>query len=167
MASRAEVEQVKCLCPCGEEFEPKRAGQIYKDASHRQRDKNRRWPLKRLQASQIPLRNTGGERQGAQASGVTPLPSAQIAGIKIGASKWIPQPVVSGPTNFIPRVWGHMLTVAQVSELLRISRGGLAHWRLRKSGPPYIRVTRKIILYPRAGLEDFLRDRYSETVWLY
>lgn len=64
---------MRCACLCGEEFEPERSNKIYVNAEHRQRDKNRRWPVKRRVDFQAASRNGPGERQEAQTSGVTPL----------------------------------------------------------------------------------------------
>jgi hypothetical protein len=68
-----------CLCPCGEEFELKRSNQVYFDAEHRQKDKNRRWPRKRQSLLPVPLGNGLGKRRKARTSGVPPLLGIEMA----------------------------------------------------------------------------------------
>jgi hypothetical protein len=68
---------MKCICPCQQEFQPKRSTQIYFSAEHRQRDKNRRWPRKRQSVFPVASRDGPTERQEAKTSGVPPLPGTE------------------------------------------------------------------------------------------
>lgn len=68
---------VKCACPCGEDFEAERSNQKYVNAEHRQRDKNRRWPVRRQSKDGIASRSGRRMRQQPQTSGVTPLPGTE------------------------------------------------------------------------------------------
>src|ERR1035437_4856449 len=74
--------RMKCACHCGEEFEPERSNQKYVNAEHRQRDKNRRWPVRRQSKDVVASRNGRGMRQQPQTSGVTPLLGTELAQTK-------------------------------------------------------------------------------------
>lgn len=48
------------------------------------------------------------------------------------------------------------LTVKEVSETLGVPAGTLAEWRKKKRGPAWSKPG-KTVLYPRAGVEEYLR----------
>jgi hypothetical protein len=79
---------MKCACLCGKEFEPVRSNQVYFNAEHRQRDKNRRWPRKRQSFLPVLSRNGRGARRKARTSGVPPLLGSQIAQSKPRTLLW-------------------------------------------------------------------------------
>lgn len=61
-----------CACGCGRIVVPKQKGQIYYNAACRQRDKNRRWPVKRQSGVPVLSRDGLAARKKAQRGGVTP-----------------------------------------------------------------------------------------------
>jgi hypothetical protein len=79
---------VLCACPCQKEFEPKRGNQIYFNAEHRQKDKNRRWPRKRQSAFPAPFGSGLGAHRKARTSGVPPLLGTQMAQPKPRTLLW-------------------------------------------------------------------------------
>jgi predicted DNA-binding transcriptional regulator AlpA len=144
---------VKCACPCGKEFEPRRSNQRYLNAEHRQKDKNRRWPRKRQSLSPAPLRNALGAHRKARASGVPPLLGTQMAQAKLHAIVGLPAAKSA-----------ELLTISEVAHLLRISRWGLWNWRRRGSGPPYLKLSRGVVRYPRRVLADWLNQHVLSNV---
>lgn len=54
-----------------------------------------------------------------------------------------------------------LLTPAEVSVLTRIPLRSLIALRRRGGGPPFIRISRKIVLYPVAELEGWLAKASS------
>jgi hypothetical protein len=142
---------VKCACPCQQEFTPQRQNQVYVDARHRQRDKDRRWPRKRQSAFPVAPRNGPGERQEAKASGGPPLRGAQVAPIDCRALKREKRRKLKGDTNS-----AKMLTAYEVSRLLRVSYYTLFEWRKDGEGPPFVRCSPHIIRYPRHRLARWL-----------
>jgi|SRR5208283_4935123 len=79
---------MKCACPCGKEFEPKRSNQVYLNAEHRQKDKNRRWPRIRLSVFPVAFRDALRKRQEAQTSSFQPLLGTQMAQPKPRSLLW-------------------------------------------------------------------------------
>ena len=142
-----------CLCRCGKEFEPKRSNQRYLNAEHRQKDKNRRWPVKRQWLLPLPFRNGLGKRSKARTSGVTPLLGGQMAQVK-------PHAIVGPPASGSPE----LLTVPEVARLLRVSRWTLWEWRRNGAGPPCVRLSRGVIRYPRRILADWLNQHMRSKV---
>jgi hypothetical protein len=134
-----------CACGCGEGFEPERANQIYKDASHRQRDKNRRWPVTRRKAFQVTLRDGHRERQKAQSAGVTPLLGTEMAETKEQRRNRARKQASS-----------ELLSPFQVARFLGMSVWTLILWRKKGFGPPFLRITRSIIRYPKPGFDAWL-----------
>lgn len=54
-------------------------------------------------------------------------------------------------------------TPTELAERLAVSRGTLANWRVRGSGPPFIRVGRRI-RYRREAVDEWLaRREFSST----
>jgi predicted DNA-binding transcriptional regulator AlpA len=145
---------VLCACGCESEFEPERRNQIYLNAEHRQKDKNRRWPPKRHPSLPVLSRNGLGERQQAQTSGVTPLLGSEMAQtIKraLQAQKRRKAAPEGGRAG--------LLTCFQVARLLGVSWYCLYEWRKAGCGPPYLRISHGVLRYPRNALESWLRSR--------
>ena len=142
-----------CLCRCGKEFEPKRSNQRYLNAEHRQKDKNRRWPVKRQSLLPLPFRNGLGKRRKARTSGVTPLLGTRMAQVKPHTIVRLPAAKSAG-----------LLTISEVAHLLRISRWELSDWRSKGSGPPYLKLSYRIIRYPRRALADWLNQHMRSKV---
>ena len=126
---------MKCAYPCGEEFEPKRSNQVYVNAKHRKRDSNRRWPVKRQSGLPEASRDGLSERREAKISHVTLL-----RGTKMAHRKKRPQ----------------FLTSAEVVDFLRIGKRTLERWRTKRTGPPFVRMTRSNVRYRRCDLESWL-----------
>lgn len=137
---------MKCACKCGEEFEPERGNQIYKDASHRQRDKERRWPRKRRSAFRVILRNGYRERQEAQTSGVPPLLGTEMAETLRERRKVKNRRMNSN--QFLSRF--------QVAELLGISLWTLIYWQKNGKGLQFIKLGPHTVRYPAAELNKWL-----------
>ena len=53
------------------------------------------------------------------------------------------------------------LTQREAAELLRAGISTLERWRREGKGPPWYRVERRV-LYPRAEVEAWLRDRAGQ-----
>ena len=147
---------MKCACPCGEEFEPKRRNQIYLNAEHRRKDSNRRWPVQRRAASPTISRDALGERQEEETSYVTLLLGGEMAQNQIKGGKRAFQPNIKkyGDTKLSLQD-AEMLTAAEVAKLLRTSRWNLMLWRKERLGPPFLKIKGRV-LYPRDLLMEFL-----------
>jgi len=152
---------MKCACPCKREFEPKRKGQIYFEARCRQRDKNRRWPVKRLSASLETLRDAQGKRGKAKTSGVTPLPGTEMAQTKKRAPNW--QRVEMLDTLLEEY---RLLTARETARLLGVTVHTLHGWRSRnpragREGPPFIRIGGRVgrVRYSLRVLREYLSGR--------
>ena len=52
-----------------------------------------------------------------------------------------------------------LLTTFEVGRLLRVSRDTLIDWRRERRGPPFVKLSKSVVRYPRRGLEYFLRQR--------
>lgn len=46
-----------------------------------------------------------------------------------------------------------LLTTFEVASFLRVSRWTLSEWRKNGTGPPFARLSRGILRYPKSGLE--------------
>jgi predicted DNA-binding transcriptional regulator AlpA len=57
-----------------------------------------------------------------------------------------------------------LLTISEVAHLLRISRWELSDWRSKGSGPPYLKLSYRIIRYPRRALADWLNQHMRSKV---
>ena len=51
-----------------------------------------------------------------------------------------------------------VLTTFEVASILRVTRWTLSSWRKDRRGPPFLKLTRNIIRYPRRPFERFLRQ---------
>ena len=49
-----------------------------------------------------------------------------------------------------------MLTTFEVASFLRVSRDTLSDWRASGAGPPFVKLSRRILRYPRRGFERFM-----------
>ena len=132
-----------CACPCGEEFEPKWSDQVYFNGQHRQRDKNRRWSVKRQKTLPVASRNSLGERREPETGGVTPLLGTQVAQTKQQRRKEVMKRQQSS----------EFLSPLQLARVLGISSWTLLLWRKKGFGPPFLRVTRRMIRYPERGFK--------------
>lgn len=72
----------------------------------------------------------------------------------MGSKKQIVQPKL--PLE-LP-ISAELLTVPEVAGVLRVSKWTLLDWRKEGKGPPWVRVARLTIRYPRRGLIGFLRE---------
>ena len=52
------------------------------------------------------------------------------------------------------------LTTRELADLLHVSRWGLMRWRYDGDGPPFVRLGRNSIRYPRAEFERWLASRH-------
>jgi predicted DNA-binding transcriptional regulator AlpA len=142
-----------CACPCRREFEPKRRNQIYLNAEHRQKDENRRWPVKRGTNFGAAFRNGPGERQEARASGVTPLLGGEMAKANRAT-------VLGDSGGFSSR----MLSTYELACFLGVSRWTLRAWRKTGIGPPFLKLTRGSVRYPRALLEKWIKEHLHDSM---
>ncbi len=55
-----------------------------------------------------------------------------------------------------------LLTPDEVASILRVTPRTLSHWRNKGEGPPYIRASYQIVLYPKVKLQEWLKDRTEE-----
>lgn len=155
-----------CACPCQQEFQRGRSNQIYLNAEHRERDKNRRWPVKRQSVLPVALRNGLGNRQEAKTSGVTPLrgtesPPGGKKAMRTGVELRLAQLGLLAKVQFrdfsLPE--SDLLTGLEVSRFLRVSRWTLCAWRRAGQGPPFVKLTRNKIFYLRGRLGLWLQAR--------
>jgi len=49
------------------------------------------------------------------------------------------------------------LTPTQVASLLKVSRWTLATWRLKQQGPPFMLMSRGVVVYPAERFKSYLR----------
>lgn len=137
---------MKCACLCGGEFEPKRRNQIYASADHRKKDKNRRWPRVSAEALAAASRNGLGERIEAVHHGGTASGGTEMAQTKFQRRNEARRKPVGS----------EFLTPRQVTELLGMSDSGLLLWRRKGFGPPFLRITRQTIRYPKTEFQAWL-----------
>jgi predicted DNA-binding transcriptional regulator AlpA len=137
---------LKCACPCAEEFEPKRSNQVYKNAKHRQRDKDQRWSRKRQSLSGAALRNARISRWEPKTSGGPPLLGSQMAKAEF-------RTILGQPRAGFDR----LLRQSEVSRLLSINETTLEYWRSRgQGGPPFIKLGR-LVRYRISSIEEYLK----------
>jgi hypothetical protein len=141
-----------CLCGCEREFTPRRSNQVYFNSEHRKRDSNRRWPVRR-QSSEATLRNSLGKRQEARTSYVTLLLGTEMGQGLNEASQGQERGKVLGDG-----AQAHLLTSFEVGVFLRVSRWTLMSWRKAGKGPPYLKISPRVVRYPVAGLRRFLNQ---------
>ncbi len=55
-----------------------------------------------------------------------------------------------------------MLTSREVARYLRITHWTLLRWRRERRGPPYVKLSRRVVRYPRWRFENFVRARLRE-----
>jgi predicted DNA-binding transcriptional regulator AlpA len=148
---------VRCACLCGKEFEPKRSNQVYFNAAHRRRDKDRRWPRRRV--SLLPVASTNGqqEHRKAKISGVQPLLGTAMAQSNPRTLTMLDSAI---PHSAVVSVLtAELLTTHQVAAILGCTRWTLNYWRKQRQGPPFVMLTRGTIRYPRASFESWLKAR--------
>jgi predicted DNA-binding transcriptional regulator AlpA len=56
-----------------------------------------------------------------------------------------------------------MLTTFEVASFLRVSRDTLSDWRASGAGPPFVKLSRRILRYPRRGFERFMDQRLQSA----
>ncbi|MGH9697947.1 MAG: helix-turn-helix transcriptional regulator [Candidatus Acidiferrales bacterium] len=54
------------------------------------------------------------------------------------------------------------LTVSQTAKIIGVSHALLQSWRDRHVGPPYVKLSRRMVVYPSADLERWLEERRSD-----
>lgn len=141
---------MKCAYPlCGKEFSAVRSNQKYCTAQHRKKDSNRRWPVKRQKDFQAVSRNGLGKRQEEKTSYVTLLPGGR--GTEIAQTKQQRRNQAMRKQQS-----SELLSPLQVARFLAMSTWALLLWRKKRFGPPFLKVTRKTIRYPRPELEEWL-----------
>ena len=148
-----------CACPCGKFFEPARSNQVYLNAEHRQKDKNRRWPVKRSPILPVALQDGFAERQGAQASGVTPLLGSEMAQMRLGGleiEECAKAPRQAGPV---------MLTTRELAEVIGVCVWTIKDWRRRGVGPVWIKLSARCVRYPLALLLQYLNTHLQGELW--
>lgn len=57
-----------------------------------------------------------------------------------------------------------MLTTFEVAGFLRVSRYTLSGWRKKGAGPPFVKLSRRTLRYPREAFEQYVRSRLSRGV---
>jgi len=58
---------------------------------------------------------------------------------------------------------GSLLDPKAVSACLGCAESTLRVWRWRGEGPPYVKITRRMVRYPREGFVKYLRERGYEV----
>jgi predicted DNA-binding transcriptional regulator AlpA len=56
-----------------------------------------------------------------------------------------------------------LLTPETVAQHLQVSETTLPGWRNKRIGPPYVRLSARLVRYPRGGLLQWLRSRNTKT----
>ena len=51
-----------------------------------------------------------------------------------------------------------MLTTFEVASFLRVSRDTLSNWRENGAGPPFVKLSRRVLRYPRRAFERYMRQ---------
>lgn len=146
---------MKCACPCGREFEPKRSNQIYFDAEHRKKDKNRRWPRVSAEMLAAISRDGLGEQIEAVHRSGTAWGEGKMAQRGYALGKRSRMPIRSGAELQS----AEYLTTRELADLLHVSLWGLLRWRHDGDGPPFVRLGRNSIRYPRVKFEAWLASR--------
>jgi predicted DNA-binding transcriptional regulator AlpA len=60
-----------------------------------------------------------------------------------------------------PRWGGNMqlLTTQQVADMLGVKPSTLRNWRCAKTGPPFIRITKRSVKYAQADIDRYVAER--------
>lgn len=56
-----------------------------------------------------------------------------------------------------------LLTESQVAEILGVARVTLTGWRSRKTGPPFVKLARRVVRYPSAKLVAWIESHANVT----
>lgn len=137
---------MKCACPCKREFEPKRRNQKFVNATHREVARNLRRPRVRVPADSAALLRTPTTRQGANSAVGTMLPRVAAAQTKQQRKR----------ENWARRSSTEFLTRIEVARLLGISAWTLIYWARTHHGPPFVKMARGTVRYPRREVERWL-----------
>jgi len=65
------------------------------------------------------------------------------------------------PSDFLRE---HFFTEDEVAGIAKRTKRTLRGWRQQRVGPPWTRLGRDVILYPKQGLLDFLGDQEVRPV---
>ncbi len=140
---------MKCLCGCGKEFEPTRRNQVYFDAKHRQRDRERRYPRFRVSVSREPNQDSLRESQQARAECGPQLASPLRAQPSDSPQILTPSEIseLQNIDEIICRA--KLLTGREVAELLGVSVSTLHDWRRlkRNCGLRFVRFSGDRVRY--------------------
>ena len=137
---------MKCACQCGEEFAARRVNQKFVNAAHREKARNRRHPVKRLSKDQVALLDSPGARQEGNPAMVTMSLGKDMAQTKQQRKNEAMRRQQSS----------EFLSPLQVARLLGMSAWNLLLWRKKGFGPPFLRVTRNTIRYPKQKFNVWL-----------
>lgn len=66
--------------------------------------------------------------------------------------------------NHTPPAEPELMTAAEVSEYLRTPEGTLKFWRHAGTGPRYVRIGGRRVLYPRADLMAWVSEQYEDAL---
>ena len=135
------VQFIKCGCGCHETFEAGRSNQKYLDSTHKERARKLRSVVKRLSKDQAAFLDGRGTRQAPISAVVTTLPGRNLS----QTSRW-PQ----------------FLTASELACLLRVTRWVLWDWRRHRIGPPFVKLARGTLRYPRAAFENYIARHIKE-----
>jgi hypothetical protein len=137
---------MQCGCGCGEEIAPERINQVYLNATHREAARNRRRPRVRVPTDAAALlRITTTRQQAISAMGTVGK------GTEMAETKKQRRNRAMGKQES-----SELLSSFQVAGLLGMSAWNLILWRKKGFGPPFLRVTRSIIRYPKPGFDAWL-----------
>ena len=143
---------MQCACGCGEEFEQERGNQKFLNAAHRERARNRRRPRVRVSTDAAALLH-----------GPTTRPETISAVGTVGKGTGMAQKAYArGKRSRMPIRTGaeiqsaEYLTTRELADLLHVSLWGLMRWRHDGDGPPWLRLGRNSIRYPRASFQTWL-----------
>jgi DNA-binding transcriptional regulator YiaG len=146
-----------CLCGCKTEFEPTRANQVYANAEHRKRDKNRRWPVRRQSPAGSDATEANASAEKRCTAGVTPLQG------DIDRSFDSPQILAPGEISDLCKIDAtirreRLLTAAEVAKILNVSVSTLHGWRGRRYKRPlkFVRISGPRVRYRLRDLKDWL-----------
>lgn len=144
---------MKCVCPCEREFEPQRRNQIYYEAACREKDKNRRWPRVSAEMLAALSRDSLGERIEAVHRSDTAWGGDKVAQIKSQRKK----------ANWEKRESDEFLSRFQVARLIGVSAWTLIYWARTDKGPPFVKMARGTVRYPRVDLGVWLASLRPTT----
>lgn len=57
-----------------------------------------------------------------------------------------------------------ILTTAEAAAYLKVAPGTIENWRVRKVGPPYLRLNGRTVRYRQDELEEWVRQQGAGTV---